>query len=68
MSTTYMVCGVTLWTCWGMFPRVLLLNVSPTPLPQTTHAHAVEVCLKSNSNANPAEIKALVERYAQLLL
>jgi hypothetical protein len=23
---------------------------------------AVEVCLKSNSNANPAEIKALVER------
>jgi hypothetical protein len=44
-----------------------LLSIGCADMPTTCCTHAVEVCLKSNSNANPAEIKALVERYVQKL-
>lgn len=41
------------------------IRTAHVPTPCCSRTPTVEVCLKSNSNANPAEIKALVERYAQ---
>lgn len=60
-----MISMVSTWATKWDYDTLLLSTCSCGPLSDMAACCTVEVCLKANSNANPAEIKALIERCAK---